>query len=110
MSTGSAIQQQDAVDDATADNRLSERGLLTLSEKAWSEAKRRGLIIAPLAEGDVVSATAARAAGAELGLSERSIYNLVKRYRRSGGLLAALARFPRPADVASPAFAARPSS
>lgn len=68
-----------------------ERDMLVISEKAWAEAKRRVPTIAPLAAADLVPAVAARAAGKTLGLSERTIYALVRRYRRSGSLLSSLA-------------------
>lgn len=65
--------------------------MLALPERSWTEAKRRVAVIASLAAADLVPAVAARAAGEALGLSERTIYALVRRYRRSGGLLTALA-------------------
>ncbi|RVK89394.1 helix-turn-helix domain-containing protein [Sinorhizobium meliloti] len=70
---------------------MPERGSLTLSERAWIEAKRRATVIVPLAAADRIPSVVARAASEELGLSERSIYALVRRYRRSGGLLTSLA-------------------
>lgn len=91
VATSSPLQQPDGAGSGADDDRVFEHGVLTLSDKAWHEAKRRGSVIAPLAAGDVVSAAAARAAGVELGLSERTIYNLVRVYRQSGGLLASLA-------------------
>jgi putative transposase len=72
-------------------DRVTESGTLTLPEPLWAEAKRRAAIIAPLAAADLVPAAMARAAGETLGLSERTVYALVRRYRRSGGLLASLA-------------------
>jgi putative transposase len=70
---------------------VAESGTLTLPEPLWVEAKWRAAVIAPLAAADLVPAAMARAAGETLGLSERTVYALVRRYRRSGGLLAALA-------------------
>ncbi|WP_189379706.1 MULTISPECIES: Mu transposase C-terminal domain-containing protein [unclassified Mesorhizobium] len=70
---------------------MPERGTLTLSERAWIEAKRRATVIVPLAASDRIPSVVARAASEELGLSERSIYALVRRYRRAGGLLSSLA-------------------
>jgi putative transposase len=72
-------------------DRVAESGTLTLPKPLWAEAKRRAAIIAPLAAADLVPAAMARAAGETLGLSERTVYDLVRRYRRSGGLLASLA-------------------
>lgn len=75
-------------------DRVPEQGVLVLAESVWTEAKRRAAVIAPLAAADLVPAVAARAAGQALGLSERTVYALVGRYRRSGGLLASLASRP----------------
>ncbi|TCP77410.1 putative transposase [Rhizobium sp. PP-CC-2G-626] len=69
-------------------------GILGLSDVAWIEAKRRAAIIAPLAEHAEVPARTAREAGTELGLTERTVYSLIRRYRQSGGLLSSLA--PKP--------------
>lgn len=70
---------------------IPESGVLRPSEQAWAEAKRREAIIAPLAAMAVVPADAAREAAATLGLTQRTVYALLKRYRASGGLLASLA-------------------
>jgi putative transposase len=75
---------------------VAESGTLTLPEPLWAEAKRRAAVIAPLAAADLVPAAMARAAGETLGLSERMVYALVRRYRGSGGLLASLAPQPSP--------------
>jgi putative transposase len=84
--------------DGSNDNarRVPERGTLGLSDAAWAEARRRASVIAPLAARDGVSAPTARAAGRALGLSERTIYALLRRWRRSGGLVASLAPRPSP--------------
>ena len=71
--------------------RVPERGTLGLGDTAWAKAKQRVVVIGPLAAADLVSAAAAGAAGEALGLAERTIYALVRRYRQSGGLLASLA-------------------
>lgn len=76
--------------------RIPERGTLGLPEAAWSEAQRRVAVIAPLAARDAVSAVAAREAGQALGLSERTVYVLLRRWRHSGGLTASLAPRPSP--------------
>ena len=73
---------------------VPEHGLLSLSAAAWEEAKRRALVIAPLAALAVVPAATALAAAEQLGLSLRSVYTLLQRYRTSGVLVSALA--PRP--------------
>ncbi len=74
--------------------RVPERGTLGLSDAAWAEARCRAAVVAPLAAQDVVPASMARDAGRALGLSERTIYNLLRLWRRTGGLVASLA--PRP--------------
>jgi len=73
---------------------VPEQGLVSLSAAAWAEAKRRAPVIAPLAALAVVPAATAGAAAVQLGLSTRSVYELIRRYRAGGGLLSALA--PRP--------------
>jgi len=91
-----------APDDGEADGgvvglrRVPERGTLSLPEAAWAEAPRRAAVIGPLAARDSVSANAARDAGRTLGLSERTIYALLRRWRQSGGLAASLALRPSP--------------
>jgi len=75
---------------------VPEHGLLSLSAAAWEEAKRRALVIAPLAALAVVPTATALAAAEQLGLSPRSVYTLLQRYRTSGGLVSALAPRPHP--------------
>ncbi|HEY9681948.1 MAG TPA: DDE-type integrase/transposase/recombinase [Oculatellaceae cyanobacterium] len=70
---------------------MHERGLLTLSESAWAEAKKRADVIGPLAALPTVSRLAAEAAAAEIGISVRQVYKLIKRYRLSDGLVTDLA-------------------
>ncbi len=71
--------------------RVPERGTLSLPDGAWTEAQRRAAVIGPLAARNAVSAATARDAGRALGLSERTIYALLRRWRQSGGLAASLA-------------------
>ena len=75
-------------------DRVPERGTLGLSDTAWAEARRRAVVIAPLAAQDVVPAPMARDAGRALGLSERTIYGLLRLWRQTGGLVASLAPHP----------------
>ena len=75
---------------------VPERGTLGLSDAAWAEARRRAAVIAPLAAHDSVPASMARDTGRALGLSERTIYGLLRLWRRSGGLVASLAPRPSP--------------
>ena len=100
MPTNSPVQQLDIDEGGESavpkPERVTERGAFTLPERAWAAAKRRAAVIVPLADSDVVSSQAARVAGEELGCSERTVYALVLRYRRSGGLLDSLA--PRPSS------------
>jgi putative transposase len=70
---------------------FTERGLLTLSDKAWELARRRMQVIAPLAALDTVGHQAADDGSQQLGLSRRQVYVLVRRYRQGAGLLTDLA-------------------
>ena len=88
--------QQPAQSEQRGRDRVAEAGTLTLPERLWTEAKRRAAVIAPLAAADLVPSAVARAAGETLGLSERTVYALLRRYRHSGGLLASLAPQPSP--------------
>ncbi len=65
-----------------------------ISDARWAEAQRRASVIAPLAALESVSASAARDAGRTLGLSERTIYGLLRLWQRSGGLVTSLAPEP----------------
>ena len=76
--------------------RVAERGTLSLPEAAWTEAQRRAAVSGPLAVREAVSAAAAHDAGQALGLSERTVYALVRRWRQSGRLAASLAPRPSP--------------
>ncbi len=70
---------------------ISERGLLTLSERAWAKAKHRAEVIGPLAALEEVSSSEANKAAVELGLSQRQIYKLIRRYKAGEGLVTDLA-------------------
>ncbi len=78
----------------SAETIVPEHGLVSLSAAAWDEAKRRAQVIVPLAALPVVPMAAAGVAAEQLGVSMRLVYELIRRYRTSGGLLSALA--PRP--------------
>jgi putative transposase len=56
-----------------------------IANELWEEAQRRAKIIGPLAQQHTVSVAEAVAAAKKLGLSERTIYNLVQRWHTSGG-------------------------
>ncbi len=75
-----------ALDCAFATFRL-RAATLTLSGPAWTEAKRRAEIIAPLARPPRVGHDAADLAAAQLGLSRRRIYQLIGRARQGEGLV-----------------------
>lgn len=70
---------------------MQEHGLLTLPDSVWAEAKHRTDVIGPLAGQAVVGRAAADVAAAELGLSRRQIYRLVKQHRTGNSLLTDLA-------------------
>ena len=76
------------------DTMVPEHGLVSLSAEAWAAAQRRTPVIAPLAALAVVPTATAGIAAEQLGLSTRSVYELIRRYRTSGGLLSALAPMP----------------
>lgn len=91
------VASDEAADGSTGEaRRVLERGMLGLGDATWAEAVRRAAVIAPLAARDGVSASAARDAGRMLGLSERTTYTLLRRWRASGGLAASLAPRPSP--------------
>ena len=69
---------------------VAERGLLAVPEEAWSLAVRRAEVIGPLARLDVVGLEAADAAAAELGVSRRQVYLLVRRWREGEGVVSDL--------------------
>ncbi len=68
-----------------------ERGLATLSDEKWEHARRRAQVIAPLATLSTVSHAEADAAAAQLGISRRQVYVLIRRYRQGTGLITDLA-------------------
>ena len=70
---------------------MEELGLLTLPESEWTKAKHRADVIGPLAKSSPVGRIAAEEAAAELGISIRRVYDLVKRCRASNGLVTDLA-------------------
>jgi len=78
-------------DSENDESAISERGLVTLSDEAWEKAKRRVDVIGPLAALDEVSAGDADKAASQLGISQRQVYKLVKRYRAGEGLVTDLA-------------------
>jgi putative transposase len=63
-----------------------ERGVLTAPAQAWDLAVRRAEVIGRLAERGTVGLEAADVAAAELGVSRRQVYALVRRWRAGEGL------------------------
>ena len=63
----------------------AESGAVSLTDSQWSEARRRAAIIGPLAASDSVSEWAAEEAGRRLGLTGRTVYALLRTWRKSGG-------------------------
>ena len=56
---------------------MAERGLLTLPDDVWEDARQRTEVIAPLAALSVVGHEAADAAAEQLGISRRQVYVLL---------------------------------
>ncbi len=73
-----------------SDVKIRKNGTLTLLGKTWKEARRRVAIIGPLAKKEKISTSTALEAREKLGLSARTIYTLIRRYRNSGGLILSL--------------------
>jgi putative transposase len=69
---------------------IEENGTIRLSDAVWAEARRRADVIRTIAAQENVAAIVAAEAAQKLGLSERTIYRLVRRWRESGGSLPAL--------------------
>jgi putative transposase len=78
--------------DKETDERLQERGVLTLSASEWAKAKSRADIITPLAGLESIGHVVADQAAADLGLSRRRVYQLIHRARQGEGLVTDLAR------------------
>lgn len=73
---------------------LAESGAVTLPDTRWAEARRRAAIIGPLADSPNVSRHEADAAALALGLTERTVYRLIRAWRRTGGKVPALVAPP----------------
>lgn len=67
-----------------------ERGVLTASDEAWSVAVRQAEVIGRLAREPRVGVEAANAATAELGVSRRQVYVLLRRWRQGEGVVSDL--------------------
>ena len=66
---------------------IIERGVVSLSDEAWAQARHRTEIIGPLATLEAVGHEAADAAAQALGLSRRQVYVLIRRARQGSGLV-----------------------
>lgn len=66
---------------------ITERGVATLPDEIWEQARRRTEIIGPLAALDVVGHRAADIAAQKLGLSRRQVYVLIRQARQGTGLV-----------------------
>ena len=71
---------------------IAERGVATLADEKWEQARHRADVIRPLAQLDMVGHQAADEAAQALGLSRRQVYILIKRARNGAGLMTDLAR------------------
>lgn len=69
---------------------IAERGLLVASAEVWNLAVRRAEVIGPLARAGVVGLAAADAAAAELDVSRRQVYLLLRRWREGEGVVSDL--------------------
>ena len=70
--------------------RLVERGVLSAPDAAWAVAAERAAVIGRLVQADQVTVEAANVAAAELGISRRRMYALVRRWRDGSGLVSDL--------------------
>ena len=70
---------------------IPESGIIRLSDAAWAEARRRAEVIVPIADRDVVPRIIAKEAAQTLGLSVRTVYNLVRRWKESDRSIISLA-------------------
>lgn len=66
---------------------VAERGLLAVSDDVWNLAVRRAAVIGPLARADVAGLAAVDAAAAELGVSRRQVYLMLRRWRDGDGVV-----------------------
>jgi putative transposase len=69
---------------------IIESETLRLSDKIWAKARYGARILSPITDRDVVSKSVALEAANKLNLSERTIYNLIRRWRESGGSITSL--------------------
>lgn len=71
----------DDVEDAVTD-----RGVLTAPDEAWDRAVRAAQVLGPLAELPMIGFARADRAAAELSVSRRHLYVLLRRWREGDGV------------------------
>ena len=69
---------------------VPERGVLTAPAEKWDRAAQRATVIRELAGQSAIGLDAADDAAAELGVSRRHVYTLVRRWREGEGLVSDL--------------------
>jgi putative transposase len=69
---------------------IPESGTVRFSDAAWAEARRRAEVIRPIAVQETVASTVAAEAALKLGVTDRTVYEFIKRWRESDGSLLAL--------------------
>ena len=74
-------------EEADQDDRVPERGLLTVPDEVWAVAVRRTEVIGPLAAAGTAGEEAVEAAAVQLGVSRRQVYVLLRRWRDGQGLV-----------------------
>lgn len=77
-------------EEALFEDRILERGLLTVSPEVWALAVRRAGVVGPLAAAGTAGGEAVEAAAAELGVSRRQVYVLLRRWRDGQGAVSDL--------------------
>lgn len=74
----------------TDEGGVLERGLLVVSDEVWDRTVLRAGVVGRLAALDVVGTDVADVAAAELGVSRRQVYLLLKRWRDGDGVVSDL--------------------
>lgn len=77
-------------DEADQEVRIPERGLLTVSDEVWDLAVRRAEVVGPLAAAGTAGEGAVQAAAAQLGVSRRQVYVLLRRWSQGQGAVSDL--------------------
>lgn len=74
------------------DEAVVRERVLSVPNEVWDLAVRRARVIGPLAERDVVGRASVEAAAAELRVSARHVYVLLRRWRQGEGVVSDLIR------------------